>query len=135
MDAGMTGRLASVVVAGFAALAALQASAQSLVDPTRPPNATYGDTDVIPTGPQLQSIRIATNRRLAIINGTTVAVGGMVGEAKVVRITESEVTLQKGDETEVLKLYPGVDKQPIKRSAKGAAGSPASQRSPQGRTK
>jgi MSHA biogenesis protein MshK len=135
MDAGMSRRLACVVVAGFAALAALQASAQALVDPTRPPNAPSGEADAIPVGPQLQSILIASNRRLAIIDGTTVTVGGMVGEAKVVRITETEVTLQNGDETAVLKLYPGVDKQPIKRGAKGAAGSSVSQRAPQGRTK
>ena len=125
----MSKRLASVVLAGCAALGALQARAQALVDPTRPPNAPAGEADAAQSGgTQLQSILIASNRRLAIINGATVGLGGMVGEAKVVRITETEVTLQKGDETEVLKLYPGVDKQPIKRRAKGAV---ASQRSPQ----
>ena len=131
MDAGMSARLASFIVA-FAALSALQAGAQALVDPTRPPNAPTGESDAAAQGgTQLQSILIATNRRLAIINGATVALGGMVGEAKVVRITETEVTLQKGDETEVLKLYPGVDKQPIKRAATSARGNRAPQRSPQ----
>lgn len=124
----MSRRLASLVVAGFAALGAPQASGQALVDPTRPPNAPAGEAEAVQSGTQLQSILIASNRRLAIINGATVGLGGMVGEAKVVRITETEVTLRKGDETEVLKLYPGVDKQPIKRRAKGAV---ASQRSPQ----
>jgi hypothetical protein len=129
MDAGMSRRLASALVAAFAALAALQAGAQALVDPTRPPNAPAGDADVmIPSGPQLQSILIASNRRLAIINGATVSLGDMLGEAKVVRITASEVTLQRGEETEVLKLYPGIDKQPVKRPSKGAV---ATQRSPQ----
>jgi len=131
----MSNRLASFVLAGLAALAALPAGAQSLLDPTRPPNTQPGEPEVAQSGTQLQSILIASNRRLAIINGTTVALGDMVGEAKVVRITETEVTLQKGDETEVLKLYPGVDKHPIKRRAKGAAGAnPVSQRS-QGGTK
>jgi len=124
----MSPRLAAGVVACLAALFALQASAQALVDPTRPPNAPAGEAEAAPGGTQLQSILIAANRRLAIINGATVGLGGMVGEAKVVRITATEVTLQKGDEKEVLKLYPGVDKQPIKRGAKGAA---ATQRSAQ----
>lgn len=122
----MRPRLAACVVAGFAALGALQASAQALVDPTRPPNAPAGEADAAPGGSQLQSILIAANRRIAIINGVTVGLGGMVGEAKVVRITETEVTLLKGDEKEVLKLYPGVDKQPIRRGAKGAAATPRS---------
>jgi len=131
----MRRQLASVVFASFAALSALHAGAQVLVDPTRPPNAQPGEPEAAQSVTQLQSILIASNRRLAIINGTTVALGDMVGEAKVVRITETEVTLQKGDETEVLKLYPGVDKQPIKRRARGAAGrNPVSQR-PQGGTK
>lgn len=124
----MSGRLASCLLVALAALGALQASAQALVDPTRPPNAPMGEAEAAVSGTQLQSILISSSRRLAIINGATVALGGMVGEAKVVRITETEVTLQKGDEKEVLKLYPGIDKQPIKRGAKGAA---ASQRSPQ----
>ena len=31
------------------------------------------------------------------------------------KITETEVVLQKGNETEVLKMFPGVDKQSVKR--------------------
>jgi len=41
----------------------------------------------------------------------------MVGEARVVRITETQVVLKKGGETEVLKMYPGIDKRAVKRSA------------------
>jgi MSHA biogenesis protein MshK len=127
--------LFAFAVAGM--LTAAQVNAQALVDPTRPPNApAAGEVPgAAPGGSLLQSILIASNRKLAIINGTTVALGGMVGEARVVRITETEVTLKKGDETEVLKLYPGVDKQPIKRGARSArAGSPP-RSSSQGGTK
>ena len=132
MDAGMT--LARGFMATLLAFAALHSAAQGLVDPTRPPNALPGDPEAAAQGgTQLQSILISSNRRLAIINGNTVALGGMVGEAKVVRITETEVTLQKGDDTEVLKLYPGIDKQPIKRGAKGARAT--AQGSPQGEAK
>ena len=128
----MRGRIGLFGVVALAMLGAAQAHAQTLVDPTRPPNAPVaGETpDASPGGSQLQSILIAANRKVAVINGTTVSLGGMVGEAKVVRITETEVTLQKGDETEVLKLYPGVDKQPVKRGTKNARAGMAP-RSPQ----
>ena len=131
----MSERIAAVALAGLALLGAAQVRGQALVDPTRPPNAPVeGDAVEAPGGSRLQSILIASNRKLAIINGTTVALGGMVGEAKVVRITETEVTLQKGDETEVLKLYPGVDKQPIKRRTRSVRAGSAP-RSSQGGSK
>ena len=120
------------VLCGLAAalsLAAASARAQALADPTRPPNApTPGETQESAgaAGPQLQSILISSGRKLAMINGTTVPLGGTLGEAKVVRITETEVTLQRGDETEVLKLFPGIEKQPVKRGTRIA-------RKPQGR--
>lgn len=92
------------------------AHAQTLSDPTRPPNApAAGPGDAGPVGTQLQSVLISQGRRLAIINGNTVALGEMVGEAKVVKITETEVVLQKGNDKEVLTLYPGIEKQPVKR--------------------
>lgn len=98
------------------------AQAQALTDPTRPPSATSAasgspaaqeDT----TGTQLQSILISSGRKVAVINGTMVPLGGMVGEARVVRITETQVVLKKGGETEVLKMYPGIDKRAVKRAA------------------
>jgi MSHA biogenesis protein MshK len=112
------------------AVAVLVASAPAraqLADPTRPPNAPTDSTpEAGPAGTALQSVLISQGRRLAIINGNTVGVGGMVGEAKVVKITETEVVLDKGGETEVLKLFPGIDKQPVKRRtvAKSGQGRP-----------
>lgn len=97
------------------------AQAQSLTDPTRPPGGSAapvpGHTSVeeVPAGTQLQSVLIAAGRRVAVINGTTVPLGGMVGEAKVIKISETEVVLRRGTETEVLKMYPGIDKQATKR--------------------
>jgi MSHA biogenesis protein MshK len=103
------------------ACAALPAWGQ-LSDPTRPPGATGqamqgGLDESQPTGTQLQSVLIAAGRRVAIINGNTVALGGMVGEAKVIKISETEVVLRRGAETEVLKMYPGIEKQATKRRA------------------
>jgi MSHA biogenesis protein MshK len=109
-------RLPAGLVFAIALWALVPAHAQTLSDPTRPPNTpAAGAEDAGPAGTQLQSVLISQGRRLAIINGSTVALGGTVGEAKVVKITETEVVLQKGNETEVLRLYPGIDKQPVKR--------------------
>jgi MSHA biogenesis protein MshK len=96
------------------------AGAQGLSDPTRPPGvaspaSTTGSADEMPVGPQLQSVLIAQGRRVAVINGTTVALGGMLGDAKVIKISETEVVLKRGQETEVLKMYPGIEKQAAKR--------------------
>jgi MSHA biogenesis protein MshK len=107
------------MAAAAAALAVASVRAQALTDPTRPPNANApADAPQEAGGPQLQSVLISPRRRLAIINGTMVSLGDMLGEAKVVKISETEVVLQKGDETEVLKLFPGVDKQAARRSSR-----------------
>ena len=129
----MNGRTVGFLV--VALLAAAPAAAQALNDPTRPPNASAaGSPDAEPPpGMQLQSVLISQRRRLAIINGQTVALGDTVGEAKVVKITETEVVLQKGSETEVLKLFPGVDKQPVKRGPVRAQSASSQKSAQQGR--
>lgn len=125
MVGGMRKRLLACLAAMAAAMAAAAAQAQVLVDPTRPPNAVAksGGAEDAPAGTQLQSVLISSRRRLAIINGTTVALGDMIGEARVVRITETEVVLKTGEETEVLKMYPGIEKQPVKRGSARRGGS------------
>ena len=107
---------AALLFAGALLPALAPAGAQELVDPTRPPNASAAlPGESASGGTQLQSVLISPGRRLAIINGKSVALGDAVGESKVVKITETEVVLQKGTETEVLKMYPGIDKQPVRR--------------------
>lgn len=106
------------------AAAQAQGLSQGLVDPTRPPASLAGKPgDEVPAAMQLQSVLISSGRRIAVINGTTVALGGMVGEARVVKITETEVVLKNGGETEVLKMYPGIDKRTVKRVAARRGGS------------
>ena len=132
----MSRRVIPFMASAAATLAMASVQAQALTDPTRPPQAnaaSSGEPQDMP-GTQLQSVLISSGRKLAIINGTMVPLGGMLGEAKVVKITESEVVLQKGSETEVLKLFPGVDKQPVKRGAARARGAASIEKSPgQGR--
>jgi MSHA biogenesis protein MshK len=107
-----------LMLMGIAACAA--AWGQGLSDPTRPPGSTNeaspaAGSEELTSGPRLQSVLIAQGRRVAVINGTTVSLGGMVGDAKVMKISETEVVLRRGQETEVLKMYPGIEKQATKR--------------------
>lgn len=86
--------------------------AQGLADPTRPPSATAAAGDAAPesAGTQLQSVLISPHRRLAVINGQTVALGAKVGDATLVRIAETSVVLKRGDTLETLMLLPGLEK-------------------------
>lgn len=93
-------------------------------DPTRPPGALPGELEPAagaPEAPRLQSILIAPNRRVAVIGGQTIPLGGMYGEAKVVRITEGEVVLQTGQERQILKLLSEVEKRAVRSRATRAA--------------
>ncbi len=114
----MKGAMTWVVVAagGLIGAAVQESLAQAgMTDPTRPPNATeVAGGPAVPAGPQLQSVLISPDRRLAVISGETVRQGAMIGDAKVVRIGETEVMLRRGEQTEVLKLTPGADKKFVK---------------------
>ncbi len=85
-----------------------------LRDPTRPPAALYTPDGwgEIETGPVLQSVRISQGRYTAVISGETVRVGSRYGEARVIRIRETEVVLKTGDSLQTLKLFPDVEKRP-----------------------
>ncbi len=115
---------AACLLAASAQAPAVAQGAGALSDPMRPPSASaFGNVqDEAPARRQLQSVLLSGGRKLAIIDGTMVRLGGMVGDARLVRISETTVTLKTGNETEVLKLYPAVDKQPVKRSASRVRG-------------
>jgi MSHA biogenesis protein MshK len=134
----MNGPIRAAALALAMASATAGAQAQGLSDPTRPPGAAamQGSQDELPAGRQLQSVLLSGGRRLAIIDGTMVALGGMLGEARVVKISETEVVLKRGEETETLKLFPSVDKQSVKRApGRARAGVPGKGSSPQGGSK
>ena len=92
-----------------------RAAAQTLRDPTRPPASIGSPADQSGAkatgGPELQSVLISPTRRVAVIDGQTVTLGEKFGEARVVKIAESEVVLRNGQDLQVLKLFPGVEKQ------------------------
>lgn len=116
-------------ICASAALLAGSAMAQPLADPMRPPIAGPVESATKPAEPAVQMIMIAPERRYAVIDGQTVTQGGRVGDARVVRIAETEVTLRgPAGETKVLKLLPQVEKkvvvspQPARRVAQGEEG-------------
>jgi len=90
--------------------------AQALADPTRPPGpATAAAQAGAAPASRLQSVLISKGRKYAVIDGVQVALGGKIGDATLVRLTESEAVLRTGTETEVLQLLPGIDKKPVRR--------------------
>jgi MSHA biogenesis protein MshK len=100
-------------------LAALPAVAQGLADPTRPPSGATLSTSApaaAAAGPRLQSVLISPGRKLAIIDGETIALGGNVGDATLVQVTETGVTLRRGAELTRLELYPDVMRNPGRRA-------------------
>jgi MSHA biogenesis protein MshK len=119
----MIGRKIGAALAAALGFIVAGAQAQALVDPTRPPNFVAGAQSEAPAGNQLTSVLLSGGRKVAVINGATVPLGGMVGDARLVRISETEVALRKGSGIEVLKLYPGVDKKSVRRKAPRHGGS------------
>ena len=89
--------------------------AEMLRDPTRPPTIVFTpqERETIEVGPVLQSVSFASGRRTAIISGQNVKTGSKIGEARVVRINETEVLLQTGEGLQTLKLFPDVEKHSI----------------------
>lgn len=87
-------------------------AAEMLRDPTRPPAMLYAPDGVaeIESGPVLQSVLISSGRRTAVISGQSVKVGDKVGDARVIRIKETEVVLKAGSSLQTLKLFPDVEK-------------------------
>jgi MSHA biogenesis protein MshK len=101
---------------------ALPAGAQAMSDPMRPQAiAPADDATAAASSSRLQSILISPARKLAVIDGRTVLLGGSVGEATLIAIRESEVVLKKGDERETLKLNPAVQIKPVPRLAPAKA--------------
>lgn len=92
------------------------AQSASIGDPTRPPAAyvsgAAGEALAEPVGSRLRSVIVPKQggRASAVIDGKVVMLGGAVGDAKVTRITESQVTLTGPNGQETLYLTPDVSK-------------------------
>lgn len=90
------------------------AQAGSPPDPTRPANATDvpgAANAATPASTGLQAVILRPNgKSVAVINGQTVAMGGKVGEARLVSLTANEAVLTGPNGKEVLKLEPVAEK-------------------------
>ena len=100
---------ARMMLCAAMALLAIPCARADLPDPTAPPAAPAAEGVASP-GISLTAIKRSGTQRLAVIGGQEIAVGGRYQDARVVRITESEVVLRRGAELTVLKLYPHVEK-------------------------
>lgn len=111
--------------------AAPVAGQSALPDPMRPPSAvdaasaTSGPANVLPGTNGLQTIILhRKGKPLAVINGETVELGGKLGEARLVKLSETEAVLQGPQGREVLRLTPAAGKKapaavPPKSAAQG----------------
>jgi MSHA biogenesis protein MshK len=86
-------------------------------DPTRPPAsaAPMGMVNGVAApevlGPVLQSVMISRKRKIAVISGQEVALGGTIGDAKLVAVRDHEVDLRSPDGSlQTLQMYTGVTK-------------------------
>lgn len=122
-----------VLCGALLGLAANVAQAQLAADPMRPPDSLLSNNppgDARSGGRQLQSVMILPNERWAIIGGERVKLGGRVGDARVVSISESEVILRSAAGSETLRLYPQVDMKPAKSPVSANSKSPANSKVP-----
>lgn len=85
---------------------AFAAHAAPFPDPTQPPTMAGSGGDAARGGPRVESILIAPDRRLAVIDGEQVTLGSKVAGGAVVRITETEVVVRGADGERTLRLYP-----------------------------
>lgn len=87
---------------------ALQAG--SINDPMRPSGVQHklppASEQVSAPSYRLDSILIATDRRLSVINGKQLAEGEYIDKFKVVRIEATRVTLRSGSRSQILTLLP-----------------------------
>jgi MSHA biogenesis protein MshK len=115
MNRSLATRHSSLATALALMLFSASAGAQAGTDPMRPPTGLgAGEAEVEAAdgggGMTLQTVMISTTGRAAIISGVMVKLGEKYGDAVLVRVAENEVVLKSGSESQVLKLYPGVDK-------------------------
>jgi hypothetical protein len=69
-----------------------------------------------PSASRLQGVLTSPGRKFALINGVAVPVGGVLLEGRLVELTESSAVLLKNGQREVLRMYPHIEKKPIRRA-------------------
>ncbi|TMI09257.1 MAG: hypothetical protein E6H40_11645 [Betaproteobacteria bacterium] len=105
----------------IAGVALAQSPAQSSADPMRPFEARDDAAQQAgtPSAGVLQGVLTSPGRKFALINGVAVPVGGVWQEGRLVEVTESSAVLRKNGQREVLRMYPHIEKKPIRRTPAG----------------
>ena len=81
------------------------------------PNVSRSSTRSAAAGAaRVQSILISEGRKVAVIDGQTVPLGGRYGDATLVKIGVAEVTLKRGAQFETLYMFAGLGKGPDRRA-------------------
>lgn len=111
--------LLPLLLAGF--VGAGSAVAQ-VPDPTRPAAAVMTTeapgSAAAPVESGVQTVILRPGgKSVAVINGQQVAVGGKLGDKRVMKITESEVVLKGESGREVIRVTPDIEKVPVKKTA------------------
>lgn len=102
-------------------LAVANPASGQVPDPTRPPAAMIVEPErgsaaaAVEHGVQTVVLR-SGGKSVAVINGKAVVVGDIVGDKRVLKISESEVVLQGGGGREVIRLIPAIEKVPARKA-------------------
>ena len=111
---------AAFLIACCCAATATLGQSSPLADPTRPPAgfqsaaALASSESATPAGQLLQSIiRPREGKPSALIGGQIVVLGGMVGERRLIALSEKEAVLKGPDGIERLSLTPSVEKSDV----------------------
>lgn len=92
-----------------ALLLAVVAHGAPFPDPTQPSALSALEAGMpSASGPRVESILIAPDRRLAVIDGQQVTVGSRLRFGTVLRISETEVVVSGAEGERTLKLFPEV---------------------------
>ena len=96
----------AILVAGY--FASASAYCAPFADPFRPPREVEAPAagPSAPSTPRLESVLIAPDRRIAVINGQQYSEGTTFGDGRILRISETEVVIRRPGRDEALKLYP-----------------------------
>ncbi len=113
MAGALTARILCAVL--LLAVTGTLAAAQGLIDPTRPPAEFLMPTGnaaavAVPAAGGGQVIILSSSRKEVTANGQTSKLGGKLGDATVVGITDSEVTTRNGGLIEKIRLYGNIEK-------------------------
>lgn len=114
--AGQTDKALVIAFAFVAASIPAAALAQTLDDPMRPPaTGVQGDTATAGAASgNLQAVITSPQRKLAVIDGAVVPLGGSVRGGKLSGLSDSVAVVRKNGERDVLLMHPNIDKRPAR---------------------